>query len=325
MSYVTGHDTAATHVPRPTSASALEDDMDGLDSWWLRQGVLQPAPLSAAQDCDSADMISTAELFEPADPPVPRNGATRRPAEGQLKMLCARMLMLAGHWDRALGQLEVAACLDAHASLLAHTYRGLIYGERTRAAVFAGQSSPGVLGGTKPWLAQLVTSLSLDRQGHTAWATELRVDAFEVAPLVRGSVNGSEFATIVDADSRLGPVLEVIVGGSYYWAPFACIQQIKIHQPGNARDLLWLPAEFTWRTGEQSTGFIPVRYPGSEHSEEGSIRLGRTTHWQPMGEGCYTGLGQRQLTSDTARIGITDVRTLSFATITESDRSPAGA
>lgn len=280
---------------------------------------------AAAEDCDGNDMISATELFQQAGPRAACSGTTRGPAEGQRRMLRARKLMLAGQWDLALGQLDVAASLEPHASLLAHTYRGLIYGERMRAAVFAGQSPPGVIGGTKPWLAQLVTCLSLDRQGHTAWATELRADAFEVAPRVRGSVNGSEFATIVDADSRLAPVLEVIVGGSYYWAPFACIEHITIQQPGNTRDLVWLPAEFAWRTGERSTGFIPTRYPGSEHSQDVSIRLGHTTDWQPVGEGCYTGLGQRQLASGSVRIGITDVRTLSFATITESDRSPASA
>jgi type VI secretion system protein ImpE len=170
-----------------------------------------------------------------------------------------------------------------------------------------------VIGGTQSWLAQLVTCLSLERQGHTARAAELRIDAFEVAPEVAGSINGAEFALIADADSRLGPVLEVIVGGSYYWAPFACMQRIEIERSSNAGQLAWLPARFTWRTGESSMGFIPVRYPGSEYSDDEAIRLSQETQWQRIGEDCYAGLGQRQLGIGTQKIGILDVRDVQFS------------
>ena len=239
---------------------------------------------------------------------APRSDIPRGPGDDRLRLLFARLLMFVGQWDDALSQLNAAASLDAQALLVAHTYRGLIHAEKVRAAVFAGQCSPGVIGGTKPWLAQLVTCLSLERQGHTAWAAELRIDAFEVAPEVVGSINGAAFASIADADSRLGPVLEVIVGRSYYWAPFACIQRIAIERSRNAGQLAWLPAQFTWRTGEWSTGFIPVRYPGSEYSDDEAIRLAQKTQWQHIGEDCYAGLGQRQLGIGTQKIGILDVR-----------------
>jgi type VI secretion system protein ImpE len=206
-----------------------------------------------------------------------------------------------------------AASLEAEALLIAHTYRGLIHAEQARAAVFAGQCSPAVLVGSKPWIAQLATCLSLQRQGRTACAAQLRIDAFEVAPQVTGFINGCAFASIADADSRLGPLLEIIVGGSYYWAPFACIQRIVMERVTNTRNLAWLPAQFTWRTGERSTGFIPARYPGSEHCDDDAIRLAQKTRWQPIGENCFVGLGQRLLRTNTDEIGILDVRDISLA------------
>jgi type VI secretion system protein ImpE len=102
----------------------------------------------------------------------------RSPMDGKLGVFFAQLLMLAGQWDRALGQLDAVGSLDAAALLMAHTYRGLIHGERVRAAVFAGQCSPGAIGAMHPWLAQLATCLSLERQGYTAQAAELRCDAF---------------------------------------------------------------------------------------------------------------------------------------------------
>lgn len=51
----------------------------------------------------------------------------------------------------------------------------------------------------------------------------------------------------------------------------------------------------------------------SEHSDDGDIRLGLTTHWRSLGEQCYAGLGQRLLKSGADEIGILDVREVSFA------------
>ena len=238
----------------------------------------------------------------------------RRPMDGKLRVFFAQSLMLAGQWDRALGELDAVGSLDSSVLLEAHTCRGLIHGEQLRAAVFAGQCAPGVVGGMHPWLAQLATCLSLERQGYTAQAAELRCDAFGAAPQVAGLLNGSAFESIADADSRLGPVLEVIVGGAYYWAPFACIKCVVIEGPRDARDFAWLPAQFLWRNGDRSTGFIPARYPGSEGSDDDAIRLARKTHWQHLADDTRAGLGQRLLeTNTTGTIGILDVIDLSLA------------
>ena len=43
------------------------------------------------------------------------------------------------------------------------------------------------------------------------------------APTAAGTVNGRRFEWIADADSRLGPMLEVIINGRYGWLPMASI------------------------------------------------------------------------------------------------------
>ena len=104
-----------------------------------------------------------------------------------------------------------------------------------------------------------------------------------------------EFEWIADADSRLGPILEVLLNGGYYWVPFARCTAIRITPPEDLRDLVWLPAEFTWANGGEATGFIPTRYPGSEAAADAALRLARRTEWARIGEEAYSGLGQRVL------------------------------
>jgi type VI secretion system protein ImpE len=59
-------------------------------------------------------------------------------------------------------------------------------------------------------------------------------------------------------------------------------------------------------------GLIPVRYPGSEKSDDPAIRLARKTEWQAAGPDAYVGLGQRVLTTDGPEIGLLELRTLQF-------------
>ena len=82
------------------------------------------------------------------------------------------------------------------------------------------------------------------------------------------------FNWIADADSRLGPVLEAIINGRYYWVPIQQIRAINITQAADLRDLVWLPAEFTWINGGQAFGLIPTRYPGSESVVDSAIQIG---------------------------------------------------
>ena len=235
------------------------------------------------------------------------------PADAKLRTFLAQLLMLTGEWDRAVNQLQVAAELDASALPMKHAYSAAIGCERLRAAVFAGEKRPLILGDPPTWIAVLLQSLTALAQGRVQESARLRAQALEEADATAGRMNGTEFDWIADADSRLGPVLEVFLNGAYYWAPFSRIRRIAIEPPADARDLVWVPAQFTWRNEGQAMGFIPARYPGSEHSEDDGVRMGRRTQWQDIGEGAFAGFGQRMLATSGDELGLLEVRELVLA------------
>jgi type VI secretion system protein ImpE len=234
------------------------------------------------------------------------------PADAKLRTFLAQLLMLTGEWDRAVNQLQVVGELEASALPMKHAYTTAIDCERLRAAVFAGEKRPLILGDPPPWIAPLLQALAALAQGRAREAAALRARALEEAVATPGRLNGTEFEWIADADSRLGPVLEVFLNGAYYWAPFSRIRRIVIEPPADARDLAWLPAQFTWSNEGEAMGFIPARYPGSERSEDDGVRMSRKTEWRDLGDGAFAGLGQRVLTTSADELGLLEVRELTL-------------
>jgi type VI secretion system protein ImpE len=232
----------------------------------------------------------------------------RQPADGKLRVFLAQLLMVTGDWDRAMTQLAVASELDSAALPMLHAYGAAIQCERLRADVFSGARSPLVFGEPLPWIAAFLQALALEANGRGEQAASLRATALQSAAASAGTLNGTPFEWIADADSRLGPILEVLLNGAYYWVPFERIARVVIETPTDARDLVWLPAEITWANGGEAMGLLPVRYPGSERSADAAIRLARKTEWQTLSGEQYAGVGQRVLASDADEIGLLEVR-----------------
>ena len=159
-------------------------------------------------------------------------------------------------------------------------------------------------------MAEMVQALGLQAQGHGSEAAALRSGALEAAPATAGTLNGTPFEWLADADTRLGPMLEVLLNGNYYWVPIHRIREIRVEAPQDIRDLVWLPAEFVWANGGEAVGFIPTRYPGSESSTDDSIRLARKTDWVDA-DGAV-GLGQRLLATEEAEMPLLELRSVKF-------------
>lgn len=234
------------------------------------------------------------------------------PADAKLRTFLFQLLSVTGEWQRAMTQLNVVGDLDGKTLPMVQTYREAITCEVFREAVFAGKHTPLIFGDPERWVASILQALALSADGKHAEAQELREAAFEDAPAVSGSIDGESFEWLADADSRLGPLLEVIVNGKYYWVPMHRIARISIEEPADLRDQVWTPAYFTWVNGGDSPGLIPTRYPGSEHSDNNRIRLARLTEWQEMAEGVYHGLGQRILTTDNGDTPLMDARQIQW-------------
>jgi type VI secretion system protein ImpE len=159
------------------------------------------------------------------------------------------------------------------------------------------------------WLTQVP---GLIATGELKAAAELRDQAFDAAPAFSGQIDGQAFDWIADADARLGPTLEAIVNGKYYWIPFEHIQEIQIGEPVNLRDVIWAPATFTWANQGQAVGLIPSRYPGSEEEQDSAFQMGRKTDWRDLGNDFFIGIGQRMLATDQGEYPLLEIRQVSL-------------
>ncbi len=235
-----------------------------------------------------------------------------QPREAKLRVFLFQLFCITGEWERAVQQLTVAAQLDPATVPMAQAYRQAIICEVQRAKVFAGTQTPTCFGEPPDWLSLLVEALRLLAVGKDAEAARLRDDAFEQAAPVAGEQTGQAFEWIADADSRLGPVLEAMVDGKYYWVPFHRLSRLEIDPPADLRDRVWMPAHFVWATGGESFGFVPTRYPGSQAATDQTLALGGRTEWQERGT-WFLGLGQRMLATDAGEFALMDVRRITLA------------
>jgi type VI secretion system protein ImpE len=234
----------------------------------------------------------------------------RAPGNAALRVCLFQLLCVQGQWQRALTQLQAAAQLDPAAVPMAQTYREAIRCEMLRAEVFAGRRTPQTIGEPPRWLSLLIEALHLVAIGEEGRAAALRAEAFEAAETTPVEIDGAPSAWIADADSRLGPICEIILNGQYYWLPFSLIGELCFEQPEDLRDLVWTPTRLTLANGGSQVALIPSRYPGSEQDER--FRLCRQTDWVGIGPDAWKGLGQREWISEAGSHPLLDVRQLRF-------------
>src|ERR1700757_626616 len=193
------------------------------------------------------------------------------PANAKPRVFLFQLLSVLGDWKRADTQLQVLAEMDSDSMMLARIFEPILLCEAIRADVFAGKRSPIIFGEPPEWVGSLAEAMSFFGKGEFRAGAELRDKAFEMAPTSAGKVNNEPFEWIADADERLGPILEVILEGRYYWIPFCRIRKIFIEAATDLRDLVWIPAQFVWENGGQASGHIPTRYPGTERCADGLL------------------------------------------------------
>lgn len=232
------------------------------------------------------------------------------PGNAKLRIFLFQLLCVLGDWKRAITQLKLCAELDAAALPMAQTYREAIICEVFRDKVFAGEKAPLIFGEPLEWVALMVEALKALAQGRPDDAAALRARAFEAAPTTPGEINGERFEWIADADTRLGPILEIIINGKYYWMPFAAIARLTAEPPADLRDAVWTACHLTLRNGGEFVALIPSRYVGTQGSDSDSAKMARATTWADAGSDTYIGTGQRLLATDSGDVALLDLRNL---------------
>ena len=235
------------------------------------------------------------------------------PSNIKQRIFLFQLFAVLGEWERAVKQLKVCGGMDPSTLSMVQAYREAIICELIREKVFAGDKAPMIFGEPENWIAILVEALGATARGDHAAAAELRNKAFEEAPAVSGTADGQVFEWIADADMRLGPVLELVMNGNYYWVPFNAIKKLNFEEPSDLRDRVWTPVQITWANGGEVVGFIPTRYPGSAEASD-EIKLSKVTEWTDIGEETFIGSGQRLLATDEGDIALMDLREVVFDT-----------
>ena len=224
-------------------------------------------------------------------------------------MALFQLAAVCGNWQRAKTQLDAMATLDAECGPLVQTYGQLVDAEAVRARVFTGSEKPVALGPPVAWLAMMAEALALDGAGQVESARTLRDAALAAAPDCPGTLDGTPFAWLMDADPRFGPVLEVVVEGQYRWLPLDAIQSLRAEAPKAMRDVVWRPVSLQLAGGHDLLAYVPGRYPDSEQHADDALRLGRETRWIDR-QGMQFGLGQRMFASDQGDHPFFDLRKL---------------
>jgi type VI secretion system protein ImpE len=232
------------------------------------------------------------------------------PADEGARMFLFQLLCVVGEWDKARKQLETLATLSPEARMLSVVYGQAIDAEAVRAEVFEGKVKAEILAGGS-WAEGLAQALQSEAGGAPDSASR-REAALDAAPDTPGEMDGTRFEWIADADSRFGPCFEAVLGGRYGLVAFDAVERIESGGPRDLRDIIWYPVEIAFRTGQSAAALLPARYPGTEYSEDGPERLGRTTGWhdRPWGQ---AGSGQHlwMLSSGEDR-GLLSLRTLTL-------------
>jgi type VI secretion system protein ImpE len=233
-----------------------------------------------------------------------------RPQDAKSRVFLFQLLVVLGQWDRALNQLKVVGELDAGTLPMVQTYREAIACEALRLQVFAGRKAPMLFGQPETWVALLIEAMLREGQAEPDAARQLREQALEQAPASSGTLDGQRFAWIADADTRLGPTIEAVINGRYYWLPWNRLTKVDIDPPEDLRDAVWMPAHFEFTNGGDVVGLIPTRYPDTDLAAGDMLTLSRRTDWRESAPGVSVGLGQRLIATDAGEYALMDIRSV---------------
>lgn len=205
------------------------------------------------------------------------------PTDDKSRTFLFELLCFAGEYDRAEKHLD--ALLEnktetLHGALL---YKAALHAERTRQSFYAN--------------------------------SEYKNSSADTAPVVSATINGKSYASVRDADPRIGARLEVFAGGSFMWVPFQHLERVEVEKPRRLRDLLWAPSRVVSApTFKEDLGeiLLPAITAEATADESELVKLGRETYFGIDEDGNEIPVGQKLILADGEEIPLLEIRELVF-------------
>jgi type VI secretion system protein ImpE len=252
-------------------------------------------PHDALAEGRLADAVALAEAAVAADPHDP---AARR----LLVDLCA----FAGRFDDALAHLAEISSDEPEWPEVERDLHRLLRAERRRSVEGREpqiRPEPAPKHAARRWLA--VKAL---RQARPEDAVNHIDAADRVSPEFWGFIDGQEFRGLRDADDRFASVLEVFLGGEYFWFAWEGLRKVTLAPPAVLLDQLYRPATLTLKDGSEVACHLPMAYPAS-YRAEGAFALGtETDHVCPDGGPTRCVGGKLLLVGDGAEVSLAECR-----------------
>lgn len=122
------------------------------------------------------------------------------------------------------------------------------------------------------------------------------------------------FRDLADADDAIGRMLETYSGRGLLYFPFATLRRVDFLPKSSFMDLLMPKVLITDKQGNEAQAFVPLLYAGSSTHADETIRNGRMTMFDYIGEaGARRPRGQRDFFADgDVMIGLQGVSAIDF-------------
>lgn len=239
-----------------------------------------------------------------------RRDVTSNPESFGLRFLLFELLVLVEEFNQAEDELRYATAADPNIADGVELYLGLLSAERLRYNwMTKAQGSPNGLLKPPDYAAKFVEASSLLCEARVKEAEVLLREGWQQVPKLSGSLDGKRFSEIRDADDVLGPFLEALVPGHYYWIPFEQIQRVEFQPKHGYQDTIWIPAYIEMKEGVRGNLWFPSLYSGTSKKSALS-KLGQLTEWEYPSPNVARAYGQRDLKTDEILQGIRQVSTI---------------
>lgn len=242
---------------------------------------------------DAKQLFTAGKLREAIDAQIAV--VKSKPGDQASRLFLFELMAFAGEFDRAQRQIDALRYDDIELESGVDSYRRLLAAESIRKRVFKEGLQPKFLGlgdsSPPEHILLRIDAINKLIAGENSAAAELLAQAAEATPPAIGTLNGKPFELFRDADDVLGPVIEVMAKGEYFWISLEAVDVIAMNPPRFPRDLLWAPARLETQAGESGEIFLPALYPlSSEHADD-AVKLGRSTDWREIPDGPVLGQG----------------------------------